>query len=332
MESRPEFAGRRVVLITSGYAGYYEHLERSMAGALERLQCAVAVLPPDAGLPAALEALQPFPPQLVLVVHGVHLPVETVRHLRERGWNTALWSIEDPYDIDGFQQIATAYDRVFTVEKACVEVYRQAGCASVHYLPLGAAADVHRPLPVGPEYQSDVCFVGAGLPNRYRVIDAAADYLASVNCKIIGPGWEGLRSADRLQAALIPRVVAPAEAARYFNGAKVNLNIFRPPDHCAAFSNRRKIPALSPNPRVFEVAASGGFLLTDRREDLASFYQIGEELDVFDTAKELVEKIRYYLQHEDRRQEMAQRALRRTREEHTYRHRLERMLQLVSGG
>ena len=51
--------------------------------------------------------------------------------------------------------------------------------------------------------------------------------------------------------------------------------------------------------RTFHIPAVGGFLLHECTEELAKFYDIGKEVSCFNTLPDLVEKIRYYLDNEN---------------------------------
>jgi hypothetical protein len=57
--------------------------------------------------------------------------------------------------------------------------------------------------------------------------------------------------------------------------------------------------------RLVEVPLSGGFLLTEYMPDIEHFFKVGEECDVFYSEKDLLEKIKYYLEHDDERERIA---------------------------
>jgi spore maturation protein CgeB len=73
--------------------------------------------------------------------------------------------------------------------------------------------------------------------------------------------------------------------------------------------------------RNFEVPGCGGFLLTGMAENLGQYYEIGKEVVCFDDRHDLIEKVRYYLKHEDERTAIAQAGYERTMRDHTYSHR-----------
>jgi len=81
----------------------------------------------------------------------------------------------------------------------------------------------------------------------------------------------------------------------FFRKSKINLNI------------HIDMMKLAGNMRLFEITGSGGFLLTDYHDNLNNLFEIGKEVDCFESPQELVEKINYYLKHDDIRSEIANR-------------------------
>ena len=77
------------------------------------------------------------------------------------------------------------------------------------------------------------------------------------------------------------------------------------------------------NQRIFDVPASAAFLITDNKRQLADLYDPGKEVVTYDHPDEIPELVRYYLGHDPERQEVIQRAHRRTMAQHTYAHRIE---------
>jgi len=60
--------------------------------------------------------------------------------------------------------------------------------------------------------------------------------------------------------------------------------------------------------RCTKIALCGSFVLSEYAPGIDRLFEIGWEIDVFRDSQELVEKVRYYLDHEDIREEMATRA------------------------
>jgi spore maturation protein CgeB len=272
-------------------------------------------------------------PDLVLVLEaiGQPFPLEQVDALRTMGVKTAVWLPDDPYHTDQTVDIAPHYDYVFTLELSCVELYRSLGCPQVHYLPLAVDPQAIAPSEVSANYRRDICFIGTPFSNRVALFDEIAEYLQDKDFLINGFWWDRLTKYELLKKKIQGYWLSPDDTAKHYHAAKIVINMHRSIDDISHNRNSRRIPALSVNPRMFEIAACGTLQLTDVRQELSQFYTPGVELDTFSSPQELIEKLEYYLKHEEQRQEMALRGLVRTLKEHTYRHRLHSLLTITNG-
>ena len=82
----------------------------------------------------------------------------------------------------------------------------------------------------------------------------------------------------------------------------------------------------SANLRVFNVTASGGFLLTDYKEELEDLFTVGTEVECYRTPREMLEKAEYYISHPNEAKRIAEAGYRRTVENHTFAHRAASLL------
>ena len=99
-----------------------------------------------------------------------------------------------------------------------------------------------------------------------------------------------------------------------FKKAKINLNI-------SLRSILNGIPL-----RAFDVMGAGGFLLTNYQNDFLHFFTPDEDFVFYESKKDLMDKIEYYLKHDEERQEIAEKGHKKILEAHTYKHRVEEML------
>jgi hypothetical protein len=83
------------------------------------------------------------------------------------------------------------------------------------------------------------------------------------------------------------------------------------------------------NLRHFEITAAGGFLLTYPTPELGNFFRIGEECEVFHNEQDLLEKIAFYVEHPERRREIAAAGQRRTLNEHLTSHRVQTVVEIL---
>jgi GT2 family glycosyltransferase/spore maturation protein CgeB len=151
----------------------------------------------------------------------------------------------------------------------------------------------------GTEKDIDVSFVGQPHGDRRAVIQAIRN--AGIHVQVFGNGWgTGTR-------------ISFSEMVWNFNRTKINLNLN---NSCDARIKQIK-------GRNFEVPSCGGFLLTEKAENLNEYYEYRKEVETYDNTEGLIHQIKYYLKHEGQREEIARAGLERTIKEHTYSHRFD---------
>lgn len=102
-----------------------------------------------------------------------------------------------------------------------------------------------------------------------------------------------------------------------FSQSKINLNI-------TLRSIRSGIPL-----RAMDIMGCGGFLLSNYQADFYDFFVPGEDLVLFESRDDLLDKCAYYLSHEKERRQIAANGLGRIQENHTYELRLKQMFDIV---
>ena len=80
--------------------------------------------------------------------------------------------------------------------------------------------------------------------------------------------------------------------------------------------------------RIFDIMGAGGFLLTNYQPELTEYFEIGKEVAVYESQQDLLEKIAYYLEHEDERVEIAANGRRAIEKNHQYAQRLQMMFEV----
>lgn len=101
---------------------------------------------------------------------------------------------------------------------------------------------------------------------------------------------------------------------RVYYHTKINVNVF----HAQCVD--------STNPRVYDVLAAGGFLLTEYRPQIEREFKDGEHLVCFHTPEEAREKAIYYLQNRREREAIARAGQEYVLNHATYRHRVRELL------
>jgi Uncharacterized protein conserved in bacteria len=314
-----------ILYVTAGIGVPYPALDQAIIDALGEMVREKTVAMPTEDIFAIARKVQP---DVVLVLNGVVLPAEQVEQLRRNGFRTAIWFTDDPYYTNWTNSIAPRYDYVFTLELNCLPFYRGLGCRHVYYLPFAVNPKAFFPKHVPTSHQTDICFIGTAFWNRVNLIDRLTPYLKDKKVVISGWWWDRLSNYSQLANQIkLGDWMTPEETANYYNGAKIVINLHRPyDDDTINVNSLHKIEALSVNPRTFEISGCATLQLSDIRQDMENRYVPGKEIDTYRSYDELIEKIDYYLRHEDERREVAMNGFIRTRREHTYRQRLGELL------
>ncbi len=243
----------------------------------------------DLGLPWAAaswdearlpEAVAGFQPDLLFVVHG--------RRFRQR-WGdrfrdvrSVVWLLDEPYEVDDTERTSRGFDVVFVNDPSTRGRHRNA-----HYLPV--AWDPHRQT-CGPDEDRryDVGFIGGGNPTREAMLlRLAREGLLSY---VVGGPWR----SRQLQALSLGANVPPERTAELYRQTRVVVNVFRDRHHF----NRRRLPATSLNPRVYEALACGALVVSEQRPELAEAFP---DLPHFADVEGLVVVVRGLLADPDRR-------------------------------
>ena len=80
------------------------------------------------------------------------------------------------------------------------------------------------------------------------------------------------------------------------------------------------------NQRIFDVPAAGAFVLTDWRDQTESLFEPGKEIICYREPEEAPDLVRYFLAHPEERRRIVQAARTRVLAEHTWTHRVQRIL------
>ncbi|WP_456324448.1 glycosyltransferase family protein [Desulfonauticus submarinus] len=269
--------------------------------------------------------VEEFSPSLVLALAQAPLTRQILLKLKKQGVPTAMWFVEDFKLFTYWRAFAPLYDFFAVIQKEpFFQGLRNIGVKNFCYLPLACCPEIHKPLVLNSiekkRYGSDISFMGAGYPNRRKAFIELLDY----DFKIWGTEWEGETSLEPLVQEK-GRRLEPEEIVKIFNATKINLNL-----HSSIKSSQLVSKGDFVNPRTFEIAGCRGFQLVDERSLLSELFKPEEEIITFSSIEDLKKKIDFFLEHEDKRNEIAAAAYSRAISEHTYSHRMERFLEFVA--
>jgi len=178
---------------------------------------------------------------------------------------------------------------------------------------------VHQASRARPEYACDVCFAGDWSPLREQVMESLA---SEFDVRVFGPWGKKLAPGSRLRARLSDGFFTPDDMAAIFSSVKVVLNIhtwYGRFDHGV-------------NPRLFEAAGCGAFQLVDWKREIPELFDCRTEVRCYRDIGELAPLLREVLADATVRKAAAAAAQRRAYSEHSYVHRMRRLLEIVTSG
>ena len=135
----------------------------------------------------------------------------------------------------------------------------------------------------------DILFVGRP---GYERVSAKWAIESGFDVALFGDGWQDKAPEKYFKGKYIDN----NELHKYYSSAKIVLNDTREDMKKAGFISNR----------VFDVTASGGFLISDYMPEIEEFY--GDSIPMFRTKEELKKLIEYYLNHPKERALKAKRA------------------------
>ncbi len=323
----------KILYITSGYYGYPHHyIDQFILTSLRSISHQVILFHLDAKIDwqtKLFKIISANRPDYVFSIHGGMLSESIVNNIKTYGAKVGIWFVDDPYDIDESKKKLYDYDFIFTNEKECISVYKRYGFKQVYYLPLGVQTKYYYPETPPLNYHSDICFVGSPFPKRVDIINHLYTKLSDLQIVLIGPRW---KKHFPKKKGIIANPLQPDEVRKYYNGAKINLNIHRhETEHfiIGANLNGEQIKARSPNNRTFDISACSAFQLVDFREGLREYFNLVHELITFQNKEDLVKKIVYYLDHPEKRKTIANKGYLRTLRQSKFENRLKKMINIV---
>ncbi len=315
------------VLFVPGGFHFSAHVDAAVEWALGALGHRVKRLCRDCLRTIGRGALTNVKADLLLTVHGRRFPHVL---LREVHYPTAVWLVDEPQEVDLSERYGRHFDVVFTNDPNTCGVHGPHKC---WYLPLAADPRVHKP---GPSRYGmvDVTFAGSVLPERAELLSRAYELTPEVSWRIVGPDRAGrARGFSPLARVWRQGTVDHAEYVELMRASRIVLDV--PRDEMVSFAgrtNRRAIPAVGVNTRVFEATATGSFLLTsDARPEVSSLFPHGEVgLYRHGDAVDLAERIRHYLREEEEREDLAAAARETCLARHTYPARVRELLEVLT--
>lgn len=202
----------------------------------------------------------------------------------------AYWASDTHLGYDYRLSVAKRADYVFCAQKRAVEDMKRDGIENPIWLPHAVEPQAYPKFDLLTK-KYDICFVGhVNSQNREDALD------------VLFANFPNFYYGQQLFE----------DAARKFAESKVCFNISMLDDL---------------NMRTFEVMATGSFLLTNWIPTIEEFFQDGTHLALYRSPEEMIDKAKYYIEHDSEREKIAQAGYEEVMKHHTIQHRVDRILQ-----
>lgn len=276
---------------------------------------------------ALLETVKREQPQVVVVVpFRDQLMPEVIEEVNQHTV-TVGYFFDDMWRIQYARYWARYFTYVTTSDINGVQRFSEAGCKNAIYSPFACNHRIFVKKDLPKIY--DVSFVGQYHPYRDWYLRKIRK--AGIKVHVWGHSWpEGRLDLEGM--------------VNVFNQSRINLNLSNSVswDLRYLLSSPRAVKntlasVVRPDSKIreqvkgrhFEITACGGFQLSYYVEGLERCYRIGEEIALYASPDELVEKICYCLKHEGEREAIAQRGHERTLAEHTMEQRFHQLFEHI---
>jgi hypothetical protein len=233
------------------------------------------------------------PCDVFFLQRGDHFPLAIVRSVRTPRvfWTSEL--VARCRDHDHLLQ-SGLFDHIFMRTQSCIDAVISTGRLQRGQCSvLLSAFDEKTHRPISDESKDiDILFAGSVSARRKIILDRLSEIHKVTIASAFGE-----------------------EMVKLINRAKVVLNI-----HGGDF--------LDTETRVYEVLGCGAFLLTEKLSPENPFSCL--DLAQFDSFDDLVDKVRYYLAHDEEREAIAEHGHRSALDGHTYAHRAQQIIDTIS--
>lgn len=212
------------------------------------------------------------------------------------------------------------YHVYFTTKSYGVKELGSLGVSRTFFVGNAYDLGTHRPITISEEekrmFGGGVGFVGDYEIERAQFIFYLAQH--GIPVRVWGTNWNRKCKLNHHNMRIEYKPLWGDEYAKAICAFDINLAFLR------------KINRDLQTQRSVEIPACGGFMLAERTTEHLELFKEGKEAAFFDSREELLEKVRYYLNHEDERRRIAQAGRDKClKSGYSYHERIKEMLRIV---
>jgi len=299
--------------LPTGRLGLFKAFTKRAAGRLIRSRL---FWDKEANFESLKKEVEGFKPEFIITVKGTNLDRKILKYLLDKGLPVFNY-FSDPIPLDHkkFLETIPLYSCIFTFNKEFVAQWRSLDAKDVVYLPFASDPQAHKPALLTKEekdfYASPVAYLATWQPG----CEYWPEKILKFGLKVWGNQWYRLSSGSPLKKAW-----QGEERGTGKDFAAV----------CSAseiiFNQVREHNGQSHSMKTFEIPACGGFMLAKRTDEQVGFFPEDKAAVYFSTEEELLDKVRFYLSHAEKRKTIAAKGF-EIAKSHRYSHRMQKVIE-----
>ncbi len=251
-----------------------------------------------------IEKVEQKKPDILWIELGLMIRPSTLKKVKKNQHNTIIVSCSEDDTFARHNQSAyyrgclPFYDVVFTTKSynCNSEELPALGARKVVFVDAAYDKNTQNPIPISNEdrgkFGSDVGFIGTFEKDRAEKMLFLAQN--GIQIRVWGNGWDKMVNKHQ-NLKVENRPLYEDDYGRAICSTKINLCFLRKKNRDLQTS------------RTIEIPAYGGFMLTERTREHLRLFEEGKEVVFFDinSPQELLEKVKYYLAHDEERKAIA---------------------------
>lgn len=259
--------------------------------------------------------------------------ISDLKQIKKLKVKTLAWMCDDKWRFEKYSKnICWGFDNIVTTDPDSIKKYKEIGYKGAILSQWACNSDIYKNKKIKKDI--DVSFIGQVNPWRSYVVEQLEKNGINIEC--YGYGWKN----NRLTQSEMINIYNRSKICLNFSNSvqynlkyllRINFNVDKKMDlahkiinmfplvHTLFFPKRKE----DMKARYFEVIGCGGFLLTNNVPYLNKYFKLDEEIVCYKNINSLIEKIKFFLINEDKRDIIANNGYKRVLKEHTYKKRFE---------
>lgn len=227
---------------------------------------------------------------LIWVDKGVYIKPNVLAELKRKAGKIIHYTPDMAFYENNsryFEETMKDYDYCITTKTAEIKEYlKRIPESKLLITTQGFSKDIHKPFHQFKDKDDAVVFIGLAEPHRFRILEKLLQ--AGINIKLVGKKWESFLEQHKHceHLTFLGNSIYDEEYGKLISSSKFSVGLL----------SKRFLEFHTT--RTLEIPACGTALLTEKNQEIASYYNDNEVI-FYKDPDDLVKKIKYYLNHSD---------------------------------